>query len=36
VGYVGKVHAETSSEFESVHDGYAYQKLKGKLTLRAR
>jgi nitrate reductase (NAD(P)H) len=30
VGHAGKVHAETSSEFESIHDGYAYQKLKGK------
>ncbi|KAB8336849.1 hypothetical protein FH972_021157 [Carpinus fangiana] len=28
LGHAGKVHAETSSEFESIHDGYAYQKLK--------
>jgi predicted heme/steroid binding protein len=32
VGHAGKVHAETSSEIESIHDGYAYQKLKGKQT----
>lgn len=30
LGHAGKVHAETSDEFASVHDGYAYQKLKGK------
>jgi nitrate reductase (NAD(P)H) len=30
LGHAGKVHAETSNEFESIHDGYAYQKLKGK------
>lgn len=30
MSHAGKVHAETSSEFESIHDGYAYQKLKGK------
>jgi nitrate reductase (NAD(P)H) len=30
LGHAGKVHGETSSEFESIHDGYAYQKLKGK------
>ncbi|KAJ4991807.1 nitrate reductase [Stagonosporopsis vannaccii] len=29
LSHAGKVHAETSSEFESIHDGYAYQKLKG-------
>ncbi|KAK5747496.1 hypothetical protein LTR17_000137 [Elasticomyces elasticus] len=29
VGHAGKVHQETSDEFESIHDGYAYQKLKG-------
>ncbi|KAK5716161.1 hypothetical protein LTR15_009987 [Elasticomyces elasticus] len=28
VGHAGKVHQETSDEFESIHDGYAYQKLK--------
>ncbi|KAF1364529.1 hypothetical protein EJ07DRAFT_162285 [Lizonia empirigonia] len=28
VSHAGKVHTETSSEFESIHDGYAYQKLK--------
>jgi nitrate reductase (NAD(P)H) len=30
LGHAGKVHAETSSEFESIHDGYAYKKLQGK------
>jgi nitrate reductase (NAD(P)H) len=30
LGHAGKVHAQTSNEFESIHDGYAYQKLKGK------
>jgi nitrate reductase (NAD(P)H) len=30
LSHAGKVHAETSNEFESIHDGYAYQKLKGK------
>ncbi|KAH7080841.1 hypothetical protein FB567DRAFT_500929 [Paraphoma chrysanthemicola] len=28
LGHAGKVHAETTGEFESIHDGYAYQKLK--------
>ncbi|TKA71910.1 hypothetical protein B0A55_07200 [Friedmanniomyces simplex] len=28
IGHAGKVHQETSDEFESIHDGYAYQKLK--------
>ncbi|OAG05794.1 uncharacterized protein CC84DRAFT_1244315 [Paraphaeosphaeria sporulosa] len=27
LGHAGKVHAETSNEFESIHDGYAYKKL---------
>ncbi|KAL5372548.1 hypothetical protein DPSP01_013416 [Paraphaeosphaeria sporulosa] len=27
LGYAGKVYAETSNEFESIHDGYAYKKL---------
>ncbi|KAF2089605.1 hypothetical protein K490DRAFT_37273 [Saccharata proteae CBS 121410] len=27
-GHAGKVHHETSDEFASIHDGYAYQKLK--------
>jgi nitrate reductase (NAD(P)H) len=31
LSHAGKVHAETSSEFESIHDGYAYQKLNGRL-----
>jgi nitrate reductase (NAD(P)H) len=30
LGHAGKVHAETSNEFQSIHDDYAYQKLKGK------
>lgn len=30
LGHAGKVHADTSNEFESIHDGYAYQKLKGQ------
>ena len=30
MGHAGKVHAETSNEFEGIHDDYAYQKLKGK------
>lgn len=29
VGHAGKVHAETSNEFESIHDDYAYKKLNG-------
>jgi nitrate reductase (NAD(P)H) len=31
MGHAGKVHGETGREFESIHDGYAWQKLKGKL-----
>ena len=27
LGHAGKVHQQTSDEFSSVHDGYAYQKL---------
>ena len=30
MGHAGKVHAETSNEFEGIHDDYAYQKLNGK------
>ena len=29
LGHAGKVHQETSDEFSSIHDGYAYQKLNG-------
>lgn len=29
LGHAGKVHQETSNEFASIHDGFAYQKLKG-------
>lgn len=28
LSHAGKVHQDTSNEFESIHDGYAYQKLK--------
>ncbi|KAI8682135.1 Nitrate reductase [NADPH] [Fusarium keratoplasticum] len=28
VGHAGQVHQETSEEFASIHDGYAYKKLK--------
>ncbi|EKG14250.1 hypothetical protein MPH_08578, partial [Macrophomina phaseolina MS6] len=28
LGHAGKLHQETSDEFASIHDGYAYQKLK--------
>lgn len=31
LGHAGKVHQETSNEFASIHDGYAYQKLNGKM-----
>lgn len=30
MGHAGKVHQETSDEFASIHDDFAYQKLKGK------
>jgi len=30
LGHAGKVHQETSNEFASIHDGFAYQKLKGE------
>jgi nitrate reductase (NAD(P)H) len=30
LSHAGKVHAETSNEFESIHDGYAYKKLNGQ------
>lgn len=29
LGHAGKVHQETSDEFASIHDEYAYKKLKG-------
>lgn len=32
LGHAGKVHQETSDEFASIHDDYAYQKLKGLST----
>lgn len=31
LGHAGKVHQETSDEFASIHDDYAYQKLKGRV-----
>lgn len=34
VGHAGKVHAETTNEFESIHDDYAYKKLKGMYACR--
>jgi len=33
VGYAGKLTAETTSSFESIHDDYATQKLSGKSTV---
>ena len=30
LGHGGKVHQETTDEFSSIHDGYAYQKLNGE------
>lgn len=30
LGHAGKVHQETSDEFASIHDDYAYKKLKGE------
>lgn len=29
--HAGRVHQETTTEFSSIHDGYAYQKLNGEL-----
>ncbi|KAI9746937.1 MAG: hypothetical protein M1835_002315, partial [Candelina submexicana] len=29
IGHAGKVHQDTSDEFGSIHDGFAYQKLGG-------
>jgi nitrate reductase (NAD(P)H) len=34
IGHGGKVHQETSDEFASIHDEYAYKKLKGLLPSR--
>lgn len=34
LGHAGKVHQTTTDEFASIHDGYAYQKLKGTSGLR--
>jgi nitrate reductase (NAD(P)H) len=31
VNHAGKVHQETSNEFSSIHDGYAYQKLNAEV-----
>lgn len=30
LGHAGKVHQDTTDEFASIHDGYAYQKLGGE------
>lgn len=30
MGHAGRVHVETTEEFESIHDDYAQQKLSGK------
>lgn len=30
LNHAGKVHQETSDEFASIHDGYAFKKLNGK------
>lgn len=30
IGHAGRVHQDTSDEFESIHDGFAYQKLGGE------
>lgn len=32
IGHAGKVHQETSDDFASVHDGFAYQKLGGNVS----
>jgi len=29
MGHAGKVHQDTTDDFSSIHDGYAYQKLNG-------
>jgi nitrate reductase (NAD(P)H) len=31
LAHAGKVHQETTDEFSSIHDGYAYQKLQGTM-----
>lgn len=31
MGHAGKVHADTTEDFESIHDDYAQQKLSGKI-----
>lgn len=30
LGHAGQLHQETSDEFASIHDSFAYQKLGGK------
>lgn len=32
LGHAGKVHQDTTDEFGSIHDEYAYQKLNGNYT----
>lgn len=36
LGHAGKVHQDTTDEFASIHDDYAYQKLGGKSLLKLR
>ncbi|TKA49862.1 hypothetical protein B0A49_12768, partial [Cryomyces minteri] len=36
VGHAGKVHQETSDEFASIHDGYAYEQLRSVVTDKAK
>lgn len=33
MGHAGKVHVDTTEEFESIHDDYAQQKLSGRFNL---
>jgi nitrate reductase (NAD(P)H) len=32
MAHAGKVHVDTTDEFESIHDDYAEQKLSGKIS----
>lgn len=32
MAHAGKVHADTTNEFESIHDDYAEQKLSGMIS----
>lgn len=33
LGHAGKCHQDTSEEFASIHDDFAYKKLKGRLLI---